>query len=146
MCNLLIKNVKLFVVVLLVFMIVSCKKDIVIPEEILTSKSWKRALSDVNPATNPPGNVLYYGVQQCEKDDTFTFSQDGIVTINKGTDKCDGNEMQIERITYNVNRSSKTLTIAGTSFMIAEESQQQIKYYVAAPPGTPYQYIVFLLQ
>lgn len=124
----------------------SCKKDNKNSTDIFTSKTWKRGLTDKNPSTNPPGKVLYSPVQNCEKDDTFKFATDGSFIINRSTEKCDLDESQNETDTYTLNRTTRELVISGVRYILAEESSNQIKYYVTIPSQTGYDYLVFLLQ
>jgi hypothetical protein len=123
-----------------------CKKDNKNSTDIFTSKTWKRGLTDKNPSTNPPGKVLYNPVQNCEKDDTFKFATDGSFIVNRNAEKCDPDELQNETDTYTLNTTTKEFVINGVSYTLAEESANQIKYYVAIPSQTGYNYMVFLLQ
>ena len=136
----------ILIVTLFVFGASSCKKQTADSQETLTSKSWKRALNDLNPSTNPQGPVLYYAVRNCEKDDTFTFGSSGKLVIDRSNDKCDPNESQTENQSYTLNRQTKALVINGTTFTLAEESNTQIKYYAVVPMPGGFQYLVFLLQ
>ena len=142
------KSKYLSLLIVLLFAFSSCKKDNKQPANILTSKTWKMGLVDENPATNPPGNILYYPVQDCDKDDTFKFTPDGNLIIDRGTDKCSLDELLTETQTYTLNRSTKELVINGVKFTLAEESTSQIKYYaqIPTPFSTNYQYLIFLLQ
>jgi hypothetical protein len=129
---------------LLIVAFSNCKKDG--NSSILSSRIWTRALNDKNPATNPSGRILYYAVQNCEKDDTYEFELDGKLLVNRNADKCDPNELQNETQSYSLNRATKELIINGNKFTLAEESRRQIKYYAPMNSGTGYDYIVFLLQ
>jgi len=129
-----------------IFLLTNCKKDNSSLSDILISKSWKRALNDNNPSTNPSDNVIYYVVQNCEKDDTFKFNSDGKLALNRNTDKCDESETQNVTQTYTINRTKKELVIEGTKYTLAEETNSQIKYYTVIPSATGLQYQIFLLQ
>jgi hypothetical protein len=85
-------------------------------------------------------------VQNCEKDDTFKFGVDSKLEINKNSDKCDQNENQNSTQTYTLNRTTKEFIINVTKFTLAEESNNQIKYYEIVPSNTGFEYIIFLLQ
>ncbi len=124
----------------------NCKKDKSTSAEILVSKTWKKALNDKNTSTNPIGTVTYSSVQNCEVDDTFNFGTDGKLLVNKGAIKCEQNEAQNTNQTYSLNRTTKEFTINGTKYILAEESNSQIKYYTAIPSVTGFQYLIFLLQ
>jgi hypothetical protein len=128
------------------FTLTNCKKENTSSSEILTAKTWKRALNDLNTSSNPSGSVIYYAVQNCEKDDTFKFGVDSKLEINKNSDKCDQNENQNSTQTYTLNRTTKEFIINGTKFTLAEESNNQIKYYEIVPSNTGFEYIIFLLQ
>jgi hypothetical protein len=134
----------LVTVLLLTFVFSSCKKDG--NSSILSSGTWTRALNDKNRATNPSGRILYYAVRNCEKDDTYKFTLDGKLLINRNADKCDPDELQNETQSYSLNRATKEFIINGYKFTLAEESGRQIKYYAPLNSGTGYDYIVFLLQ
>ena len=126
--------------------LLGCKKDTDSPTDILLSKTWKRNLTDKNPATNPPGRVLYYPVQNCEKDDTFRFDSEGKLTLNRGANKCSQGEQQTEIQTYSLDRNTKLFLLEGSRFTLAEESTGQLKYYTQLPPNSGYDYLVFLLE
>ncbi len=123
----------------------SCKKDDK-SSDILVSKTWKRALTDKNPATNPAGTVIYYAVQNCEKDNTFKFGTNGHLTLKKGSEKCDPNELETETQAYALNRATKEFSMNGIKFTLAEESNGQIKYYAPLAPPNDAKHIIFLLQ
>ena len=131
---------------LAVFIFSTCKKDNSSSTDILSSRAWTRALNDKNQSTNPPGRIIYYAVQNCEKDDTFKFGSDGKLIINRNAHKCDPEESQNETQPYSLNRMTKELVINGDKFTLTEESSNQVKYYAPLSPSTDYDYIVFLLQ
>lgn len=141
-------KIKLYLIVVLFSLtLLHCKKDDkTSPTSILTSKVWHRGFTDLNPATNPPGNAIYHAVKDCERDDTFTFGVDGKLTLDRGDDACDPGEAQVERELYTIDRPAKELVIAGTTYTLAEESSEQIKYYANIPSGTGFESLVFLLQ
>lgn len=101
---------------------------------------------DKNPSTNPSGRVLYYAVQNCEKDDTFIFGSNKELIVNQGTNKCVNEEPATTTLLYTYNESSKELIIDGIKYTIAEESKDQIKYYTYIPSATGNDYLVFLLE
>lgn len=136
----------LLVILLSVFAFSNCKKESRSSPDILTSRTWKMGLNDLNPQTNSQGQTLYYPVQTCEKDDTFKFTQDGNFIINRNIDKCNENELQIESQTYTLNRQTKKLIINGTVFTLVEVSNSQVKYYAPIPSTNGFKYQIFLLQ
>ena len=139
-----IRHLAILISILLIF--TNCKKDSESPANILLSKTWKRGLVDKNPATNPPGPIIYYAVRNCEKDDSFKFGSENKLTWHRNIDKCDQNESPTETQTYSLNRTTNELFINGTKFTLAEESKSQIKYFALIPTTTGFQYLVYLLQ
>ncbi len=141
-----IMKTKLLTLFVLLFAFSNCKKDDTSSSNILLSKTWKRALYDKNPSTNPQGTILYHFVRDCEIDDTYKFGSDGNLMVNKNSDKCDQSELQTENQVYTLNRTNKELIINGTKFTLAEESNNQIKYYTPVSSGNGFQNLIFLLQ
>lgn len=132
--------------ILIAIFLTNCKKDNPGSSDILISKTWKRALNDKNPSTNPSGPIIYYAVQNCEKDDTFKFNSDGTLALDRSANKCDLGENQNVTQSYTVNRTNKELVIEGTKYTLAEETDSQIKYYTVIPSATGVQYLIYLLQ
>lgn len=139
---------KSFFLILLAVTIVpfGCNKRDESTPDILTAKTWKRATQDKNPSSNPGGDVIYYAVKDCEKDDRFKFSVHGQLTIDQGSQKCDPDESEIVHLNYTLNRETKELVIDGIAYTLAEESADQIKYYTVIPATTSYLYVIYLLQ
>lgn len=130
-----------------IFTLPACKKDTGNPpKNILSSKTWKRGLTDKNPSTNPPGKIIYYAVKDCEKDDTFKFDPDGELTLNRNNSQCNPDEQKVALLTYALQEETKKLTIDGTDYILLEESKNQVKYGAALSSGTGNEYLVFLLQ
>ncbi|OGX85906.1 hypothetical protein BEN48_13910 [Hymenobacter glacialis] len=127
----------------------SCGSDTPAPPdaEVLLTKSWKRGMQDKNPSANP-ANVLFYPVQTCEQDDTFTFAADGTVLIDQGATKCSQNEPRTVSQSYSIDRTTKELRINGQKFKLLEETREQIKYSAELPPvnGAGFSSLIFLLQ
>ncbi len=147
------KNKYLALVVLIGLTLSSCKKDSKSSFNTLLSKTWKRALADKNPSTNPASpsgtinsSIVYYAVQDCEKDDTFKFDTDGRLIFKRNIEKCDPMEQSDEVQSYTIDRVKKELTINGVKYILAEESKDQIKYYALLPSYNDPRYLVFLLQ
>lgn len=143
-------SLKIFSIILLMaslFALSNCKKDDNhSPVNILSSKVWKRGLTDKNPATNPSGKIVYYAVKDCEKEETFKFDLNGTLTLNRHGEKCDPNESTQEILSYTLNQETKKLTIDGTDYILLEESENQIKYAAVLPSATGDEYLIFLLQ
>jgi hypothetical protein len=131
---------------LLPVIFLSCKKENKDDLEILTSKTWKYGLTDHNMATNPPGVILYHAVQTCEQDDRLVFKPDGRLIINRGYVQCNSSEKAIDTVSYSYDKFNKKLTVDGVVYIIAGESTSQIKYYIATPSASGYNWIVFLLE
>lgn len=127
---------------------IACKKDKT-TIDILTSKSWKPSINDKNPALTPgiPGvNVSYYPVQECDKDDTYTFAKNGKLTINYGSNKCVDDQPTTLVLDYSYNRANNELIIDGQKFTVISEKTEQLKYYAPLPHNTGYEYVVHLLE
>ena len=85
--------------------------------------------------------------EMSDKDEMmYDYSGNGFGLVNKGAIKCEQNETQNTTQTYSLNRTTKEFTINGTKYILAEESNSQIKYYTTIPSGTGFQYLIFLLQ
>lgn len=131
----------------LLFFLFACKKEE--SEEIidvLTSKTWRLALKDLNTATNPNGTNAYYAVPECEQDDTFLFKADGTLLINHGTKKCNGNTAATKTVNYAFNQQTKELTIDGQKFNVVEENKTQLKYIKVVPGTSGTSNVIYLLQ
>lgn len=125
---------------------VGCKKDE--SEEmidILTSKTWRFGLKDLNTSTNPPGNNVLFAVTECEQDDTFTFRADGKMLRAYGAKKCDGNTAANKTVDYIFNKETKELTIDGVKYAVVEENKTQFKYYRVVPNATGSNNTIYLL-
>jgi hypothetical protein len=132
----------------LIMFVFACKKDE--SEEIidvLTSKTWRLGLKDLNTTTNPGGTAnTYYAVPECEQDDTFLFKTDGTLVINYGTKKCEGNAATTKTVNYNFNKQTKEITIDGQKFNVAEENKTQFKYVKVIPGTSGVSNVIYLLQ
>ena len=123
-----------------------CGKEDNKSPNILTAKTWKRGIKDQNPSTNPPGDVRYSPVKDCEDDDLFTFNTKGQLIIKRGDHKCNPDEATKAILQYTINRKEQTLTINGIHYTLAEESKNQIKFYTPIPTGSGVEYLIYLLQ
>ncbi len=144
------KTNTLSLLILLFVAFASCKKDDDKASVTLTSKTWKRAMVDknmsTNPVTNPAGNVLYYAPQDFEKDDTFKFSDDGKLTINRGTLKASNDQPQTEVQSYSFVSATQQLTINGEKYTLVEQNKTQLKYYTLLPPVSGFRYLIFIFE
>jgi hypothetical protein len=138
----------IYLMVTFILLVLSCKKkDDPSPVVTITSKSWKWATVDKNSLTNPQqGNVLYYSPNNCERDDSFQFSSNNQLLLNRGLTKCDPNEPPNEAKTYSLNRTTNELIIDGIKYFLVEESPNQLKYYRNIPAGSGFNYLVYILE
>ncbi|TKB96203.1 hypothetical protein [Pedobacter cryophilus] len=137
---------KLVGLILILFTTISsCKEDNAASVSI-NHKVWAPALIDKNSSSNPSGQILYYAVLDCEKDDSYRFGTDGKLTINRGTNKCNNAELSTEVVNYTYNLSNKELIIKGVKYTVADESAVQLKYYTAIPNATGFQSLIFLFE
>lgn len=113
------------------------------PLDYLTKRTWKRASVDKNPGSNPLLNI-YFLPLECEKDDVYSFSIDGTIKIDNGTEKCDAKENKTETSSYDIAKSE--ITIKGVKYILTEVTPQQIKYISIVSSQTGYYYAVMLLQ
>jgi hypothetical protein len=138
-----------FIIIIAIYLVAfsNCKKDDEGSANTITSKTWKRGIVDLNPSTNPSGEVLYNAVRDCDQDDSFKFGTDGNLIINRNSVKCDDAELQSDTLTYTINRTTKELVIDGITYTLAEETSKQIKYYALVPSGGSFSgHLIFLLQ
>lgn len=138
------KIYQLPVLLMAVFFCLQCKKDNQ-QTNTLTVNKWKRGLIDKNVASNPHGRILYYAVLDCQKDEELRFNPGGTLIITYGADKCDPDEPENEVLPYTYNRAGKELVIDAVKYTLAEETENQIKYYAVVPSATGYDYLVYLL-
>ncbi|WAC40092.1 hypothetical protein [Pedobacter sp. SL55] len=139
---------QIFVVATLIIVasFIGCKKDE--NEEIIdviTSKTWKFGLTDLNTHTNPSGSNTYYAVLECEQDDTFTFKADGTLVRNFSTKKCEGDVGASKTVNYSYNKEIKELTIDGVKYSVVEENRSQLKYILTTPATSGVSNKIYLL-
>lgn len=130
-------------VFLLFTLLFSCKKE----EheqmiDVLTSKTWKFGMKDLNASTNPSGTNFYFAVPECEQDDTFLFREDGTMIRNYGPKKCDGETTANKTVPFSFNKQTKELIIDGVKYKVVEENKTQFKYVLVTITGTA----IYLLQ
>ncbi len=129
----------------------SCKKDdkndtTTDPLTLLTSKSWKPAMTDKNSSTNPEGKNIYSGPLDCEKDDSYLFSKGNKLTINKGQLQCSPNEVNTTTNDYSIDIDAKKITIDGVVYNLAEISPTQLKYYAVTGPFSGSNNMIFIFE
>lgn len=138
------KILQLLILLMTVSFCLQCKKDNQ-ETDALTTNKWKRGLTDKNISSNPPGRILYHTALNCQKDDELKFNPSGTLMINNGADKCDADEPEAESLTYSYNRASKEFVIDTERYTLAEETDNQIKYFAPLPSASGYDYVVYLL-
>ena len=137
-------NLVYFVIVLL-FVFSACKEENEVSINI-TSKAWNLALTDKNSSSNPSGQIFYYAVLDCEKDDSYSFGTDGKLTINRGTIKCNNAELSTEIVNYTYSSTTKELIIKGVKYIVVDESAVQLKYYTVIPSNAGQSNLVYLFE
>ncbi|TDQ07117.1 hypothetical protein [Pedobacter metabolipauper] len=128
----------------------SCKKDkktdLETPLTLLTAKSWKPALVDKNPGTNPANKNLYHAPLNCELDDAYQFDVNKKLNLKRGSSQCDADESVEEWTDYSVDFDKGQITIKGTTFLIAEISATQLKYYFPTNSSAAVDNVVFIFE
>lgn len=76
--------------------------------DILKAHSWKISSSTKNGVNN---------LKDCEKDNTFDFKENNVLSLNPGTNKCDKDETSTTEI-YALSTDQKTLTFDGDAWTI----------------------------
>ncbi|WP_106929423.1 hypothetical protein [Adhaeribacter arboris] len=141
---------RLVIIFSMAMALASCKKDSESAPNLWRSKTWKRGLIDKNPSTNPPGANVYYAVVDCEKDDTFKFGSDGKLEWFRNNDHCGINETPMVTQTYTFNRKTKELFIDSDkysdTYIVVEETNSQIKFYIPITRANGVENMIFLLQ
>lgn len=95
--------------------VVSCKKDDdkqVTSAELLTSTTWK--IDTLGWDMDKNGSIdERLALEECELDNTLTFSSDSTGVFDEGVTKCDAADPQSSPFQWSLNDSTKTLTIIG---------------------------------
>lgn len=98
------KNIK-YSIILLIFIANSCKKkDDVKKEEkpttkdLLVNKKWYTTAVTISPAYMGITD-MFKDLVPCQKDDSFTYKENGIKEIDNGALKCNQNDPQINNKT-----------------------------------------------
>ena len=93
-------------------MVSACKKDSSDPKDLLVSKTWRPSLKDKNQDTNPATDeILYYAVQECEKDDTYRFQTNGKLVKVYGGQKCVDDQPVSETLDYSMDVQSGYISV-----------------------------------
>jgi len=102
------KKVKYLIVLMfaLTLGLTSCTKD----ETKIASKTWKAVSMKVN------GTEM---IQECDKDDVFTFTDDGKYTIDPGTNKCTTSDVT-ETGSWSLSDDGKTFKLNTFNYSVVE--------------------------
>ncbi len=87
-------NLPIFLLII-IFIASSCKKDIS-RTELLTTGSWK--LIALEASLFGMTTDSYAEMEECEKDNLFTFKSDNTLEIDEGPTKCDPDDPQIRKV------------------------------------------------
>ena len=134
------------VLFLLVFSLFSCSDKDQKPTDQLQNGTWKAAMKDGNPSSNPTGSssVVYYAWDLCQQDDIYTF-KNGKRYIDKGVVSC-GIAEQASEVNYQYNPQNQKLVIGETSFDVAELNENRLKYYVKTPGPGGSSFLIFIFE
>jgi len=102
------KRVKYLIVLMfaLTLGLTSCTKD----EAKIASKTWKVVSMKMNETEM---------IQECDKDDVFTFTDDGKYTANPGTNKCDTDDVT-KTGSWSLSDDGKSLVLDGVTCSVVE--------------------------
>jgi hypothetical protein len=94
-----------------VLLATSCSKDDETPSRkaILTAKAWKISKVEVK-VNGTTSDFTVFFLEDCNKDNSFTFQENGTYKDDVGTDDCDGDEANSTG-TWSLSSDEKTLTI-----------------------------------
>ena len=90
----------------------SCKKNDQTTPDVATSlqnKNWKLVALTVSPAINGITDAYNNYLEDCERDNLFTFNINNAFVLNEGATKCDPADPQTQNGTWNYNSTSKML-------------------------------------
>lgn len=118
----------------------------------LEVKPWKYDTSGLD--TNNDGKIDQGGdttvVPLCERDDLYTFINDGTGTVNTGTKHCSANEAQTTAFTWTLSSDNKTLKASFNPILMEGVTVQTLDsvhltvYRDSTLLGVTYRYIVQL--
>ena len=104
------------------FLFSACKKDddVTTKTDLLTSSSWKITALTIDPALptfDNEGNItgstndLFAMLEDCSKDDIYSFNTDKTLSMDEGASKCDNSDPQKSTGSWSFNSDETTLTI-----------------------------------
>lgn len=118
----------------------------------LEAKPWKYDTSGLD--TNNDGKIDQGGdttvVPMCERDDLYTFNNDGTGSVNTGTQHCSANEAQTTAFTWTLSSDSKTLKASFNPILMEGVTVQTLDsvhlsvYRDSTVLGVTYRYVVQL--
>ncbi len=106
----------------LTFLFSSCQKDddVTVNTDLLTSSIWKMTAVTVDPAFptfDYEGNItgstndFFSMIEDCLKDDTYSYNADKSLVLDEGASKCDNSDPQKVTGSWSFNSDETTLTI-----------------------------------
>ncbi len=138
----------------LTFLFSACQKDddVTVNTDLLTSSIWKMTAFTVDPAFptfDNEGNItgstndLFAMMDDCSKDDTYSFNTDKTLIIDEGASKCDNSDPQKVTGSWSFNSDETTLTITfdgdPQTMTIIELTDKVIKLkYTEVDGGLPF--------
>jgi len=104
------------------FLFSACKKDdeAITKTDLLTSGSWKMTALTIDPAFptfDNEGNItgstndLFAMMEDCSKDNIYSFNTDKTLSLDEGASKCDNSDPQKSTGSWSFNSDETTLTI-----------------------------------
>lgn len=104
----------------------SCKKDddatpattttVKTTSELLMSGAWKYTASTVNGTSE---------IEDCDKDDTYEFKANNIVSYNAGSSACDKDDVS-EDLAYTLSTDNKTITMDDEKWTITTITENKL--------------------
>lgn len=105
--------------------------------DILTSKSWSISKAEIKSETGTFDISSFY-VPDCEKDNRITFSRDGKMTMDMGSNDCDGDETNVIG-TWSWKENETVLVITVDSDVVEQKIVELTESALKANMGTmPY--------
>jgi len=97
----------------------SCKKDNEdepSKTELITEKDWKMSSVKMDPGIMGFTDASYY-IEECVKDNQYTFKTNGSIVMNEGDSKCDSTAQQeIEEGTWAFNDDQSQIIFSDSEF------------------------------
>lgn len=141
---------KLTTVSLLVLAISACKKNKQndSPELALENSTWLPSMTDVNPASTPNGNTLYYPWMQCNLNDSFTFRNGKIVAGNNASCNTKNQMAYYNDSLYTYHPEKKEIWLRYGQYthklLVLDFTKDHLKLAAVTSSLTGYNYIIYL--